>query len=125
MYTHFKEINDLINSSDKIIITTHVVPDGDAIGSVIALSEYLKLKGKNPVIINHSETPYNLKFLDKNKSIRVFNKNADENTALIESAEIIFIVDTNDYSRTRSLEPLIKKSPSKKICIDHHMGTRL
>ena len=67
MYTHFKEINDLIKKSKNIILTTHVVPDGDAIGSVMAFAGYLKQKGKDPVIINHSITPDNLKFLDKKK----------------------------------------------------------
>lgn len=124
MYTHFKEINDLIERSTKIILTTHIVPDGDAIGSVIAFADYLRLKGKSPVIINHSETPFNLKFLDKNNSIRVFKHNEDENKKLIKEAEIIFILDTNEYSRTKSLEPHINSSKAKKVCIDHHLGLR-
>ena len=83
MYTHFKEINDLIKKSKNIILTTHVVPDGDAIGSVMAFAGYLKQKGKDPVIINHSITPDNLKFLDKKNTIRVFAKDQEKNEKLI------------------------------------------
>lgn len=124
MYTHFKEINDLIEKSSKIILTTHIVPDGDAIGSVMAFANYLKLKGKSPVIINHSETPYNLKFLDKKNTIRVFKNKEDENKKLISDAEIIFLLDTNEYSRTKSMEPFLRNSSAKKVCIDHHLGLR-
>ncbi len=119
---NFKEVRYLIDSSTKIILTTHVVPDGDAIGSVIAFYNYLKLKGKSPVIINHSQTPFNLKFLDKENSIRVFLENERENKKLIEEADLIIILDTNEFSRTRSMEIPIKNSSAKKICIDHHTG---
>lgn len=124
MYTHFKEINDLISRSEKIILTTHVVPDGDAIGSVMAFAGYLKQKGKNPVIINHSETPDNLKFLDKKNIIRVFSKDRSKNEKLICEADVIFLLDTNEYSRTKSMEEFLINSPAQKVCIDHHMGLK-
>lgn len=124
MYTHFKEINDLIKKSSNIILTTHVVPDGDAIGSVMAFAGYLKQKGKDPVIINHSATPDNLKFLDKKNTIRVFSKEQQKNEKLLLDADVIFILDTNDFARTKSMEPYIINSPAKKVCIDHHMGLK-
>lgn len=124
LYTHFKEINDLIKKSSNIILTTHVVPDGDAIGSVMAFAGYLKQKGKDPVIINHSATPDNLKFLDKKNTIRVFSKEQQKNEKLLLDADVIFILDTNDFARTKSMEPYIINSPAKKVCIDHHMGLK-
>ncbi|MBK8553180.1 MAG: bifunctional oligoribonuclease/PAP phosphatase NrnA [Ignavibacteria bacterium] len=124
MESNFKEVKGIIDSSNKIVLTTHVVPDGDAIGSVIAFYEYLKLKSKSPVIINHSPTPFNLKFLDKDNSIKVFLENEKENAKLIEEADLIIILDTNEYSRTRSMEESIRNSGAKKICIDHHTGIK-
>lgn len=118
----FKEVRDLIEASSKIILTTHVVPDGDAIGSVIAFAGYLKQKGKSPEIINHSETPFNLQFLDRDNSIKVFMKNENENSKLIEDADLIVILDTNEFSRTKSMEQSVMNSKAKKICIDHHTG---
>ncbi len=113
----------MLDACEKIILTTHVVPDGDAIGSVIAFSDYLKLKGKNPVIINHSGTPDNLKFLDKKNLIRCFLEDETENKKLIAEADVIVILDTNDFSRTKSMADYIANSKAKKICIDHHTGT--
>jgi len=121
---NFKEVKDLLDTCDNIILTTHVVPDGDAIGSVIALNEFLKLKGKSPFIINHSKTPHNLKFLDVNNEIKVFSENEIENSKLIDEADVIVLLDTNEFSRTRSMEPFIIKSNAKKICIDHHTGLK-
>ena len=124
MYSQIKEVIKLVEQSESIILTTHVVPDGDAIGSVIAFSEYLKLKGKIPIIINHSQTPDNLKFLDKKKAIKVFCQKEDENKNLLENADLIFILDTNEFTRTKSMELFLLNSSAKKICIDHHAGIK-
>jgi phosphoesterase RecJ-like protein len=120
----FTSVSDILEKSSNIVLTTHVVPDGDAIGSVIAFSEYLKLKGKHPVIINHSQTPFNLKFLDPDNSIRVFLDNENENIDIIRKADLIIILDTNEFSRTRSMEKTVLSSAAMKICIDHHTGLK-
>lgn len=122
MNSNYGKVNELIEGCSNIILTTHVVPDGDAIGSVMAFSEYLKLKGKKPVIINHSETPFNLKFMDTEDIIKVFRDNVDENTKLINNADLIVILDTNDFKRTKSMQEVLENSAAKKLCIDHHTG---
>lgn len=124
MKKEFTELRKLIAKSKNIIITTHLIPDGDAIGSELAMYSYLKKKKKNVFIINHSITPDNLIFLDPKKIIRIFLKEKDRNEKLIDKADIIFILDTNEYSRTKTMEEHIKNSKAKKICIDHHLGTK-
>lgn len=116
----FEDIVDLIKGSKDFILTSHVNPDGDSIGSEIALFRYLKNNGKNARIINFSATPYNYAFLDKNGIIEKFDENSHREP--IEKADVIFILDTNEYSRLRTMEPLIKASKAKKVCIDHHAG---
>lgn len=116
----FKEIHDLIKNNDKFVITSHVNPDGDSIGSEIALYKYLKKQGKNARIISYSETPDNYLFLDNNNKIEKFDENKHNTT--IQEADVIFILDTNEYSRLRTMEQYIRKSPAKKVCIDHHLG---
>ena len=123
MFNNFNKIYQLIEKSQKFVLTTHLIPDGDAVGSVLALSAYLRAKGKETVIINHSRTPDNYSFLDSKKEIRIFKENAEENISFIDNADLIFILDTNEYSRTKSLGEHIKNSKAKKVCIDHHLGT--
>lgn len=124
MSVKYAELNDIFDSSSKIVLTTHVIPDGDAIGSEMALKRFLEKKYRNPQVINHSQTPGNLKFLDKDDSIRVFENDRDENEELITDADLIVILDTNEYSRTRSMEQSLINSDAKKICIDHHQDIK-
>lgn len=116
----FEDIVDLIKGSKDFILTSHVNPDGDSIGSEIALYTYLKRNGKNARIINFSATPCNYTFLDGNGIIEKFDEIAHK--VPIEKADVIFILDTNEYSRLRTMEPFIKASKAKKVCIDHHAG---
>jgi bifunctional oligoribonuclease and PAP phosphatase NrnA len=120
MKNNFAKVREIIEKHDNILITTHLLPDGDAIGSVLALSEYLRNKGKKTFVVNYSPTPDYLEFLDLNKEIRVFKFDKESNIPLIEKAEVIFLVDTNEFSRTRFMEPYLKNSKAIKICIDHH-----
>ena len=115
-----KEIVSLINNNQEFILTSHVNPDGDSIGSEIALCLYLKNLGKNARILNYSPTPINYSFLDKENVIEEFNE--EKHKGFIENADVIFILDTNEYERVRTLAPYIKASKAKRILIDHHLG---
>ncbi|MBZ0203402.1 MAG: bifunctional oligoribonuclease/PAP phosphatase NrnA [Ignavibacteria bacterium] len=115
-----KEIVSLINNNQEFILTSHVNPDGDSIGSEIALQKYLSSLGKSAKVLNYSPTPANYTFLDSDNVIEQFNEVHHKN--LIENTDVIFVLDTNEYSRLRTLEPFIKSSKAKKILIDHHLG---
>ena len=115
-----KKILDFIENHDNFVITSHVNPDGDSIGSEIALYKYLLKQGKKVDVINYSRTPDNYVFLDSGNIIKQFDENSYKQ--LISDAEVIFILDTNEYSRLRTMAPFIKESPAKKVCIDHHLG---
>lgn len=123
MKKEFTELRKLISESKNSVITTHLIPDGDAIGSELALYSFLKSKKKNVTILNHSVTPDNLAFLDPSKIINIYPKQIEKSKKIIGKADLIFIVDTNEYTRTKSMEECIRKSKAKKICIDHHLGT--
>jgi len=116
-----EEINNLrkiIEQNDSFVLTTHHNPDGDAIGSEIAMAEYLKSMGKNVHIINNSETPDNYQFLDEKNEIIVYEKL--KHKQLLADADVYLILDISDWARLRELGDLIKNSSVPKICIDHH-----
>ena len=115
-----KKILDLIKNHENFLITSHVNPDGDSIGSEIALYKYLIKQGKKVSVINYSKTPDNYLFLDSGNIIQQFDENRHKQ--LISDSDVIFILDTNEYSRLKSMAPLIKESHAKKVCIDHHLG---
>jgi len=119
MNEKIEKIISEIKSNKNFIITTHVNPDGDAIGSELALARYLTSIGKNVKIINHSPTPDYLMFmLNSNEEIIEFNDGLHSDN--INDTNIIFTLDLSQLSRTKSLEGFIRKSSATKICIDHH-----
>lgn len=122
MDKNFKDIHELIGGNRKIVLTTHLLPDGDAIGSELALYYYFLKKGKEAHVINHNESPDHLVFLDEDNVIRRYRDNKEENDKIISEADLIFVVDTNEYARLRSMEESIRNSKAKKVCIDHHLG---
>ena len=114
----FNKLKEIINKYDTFLITTHVNPDADAIGSEIAFHLILKKLGKKTYIINHSETPYNLKFLDKDNIIKKFDKNIHSN--LFGGVEVLVALDFNSSDRIVRMREDFQNSKKIKICIDHH-----
>lgn len=111
-------LNDLIARHQKFVLTTHINPDGDAIGSEIAMTEYLRRLGKEVFIINNSPTPNNYKFLDGKEEIIVYDEGQHHH--IIASADVYIIVDISDWERLLKIGQIIKNVPVPKICIDHH-----
>ena len=118
MAIDIKLFQKIILENKSFILTTHVNPDGDAIGSVIAMANFLLQMGKNVSIINCSETPKNYIFLDKEKKIENYETSLDKK---ILSCDVIMVLDTNSGSRLKSMENIVKTSTAKKIIIDHHL----
>lgn len=108
---------NIIENNKFFVITTHINPDGDAIGSAMALFFFLKLFNKEVKVINHSETPKYYQFLDPKSEIETLN---NTNSDIIINADVIFLVDLNEVSRVKSLKDIVLKSKAKKIIIDHH-----
>ncbi|MBK8947136.1 MAG: bifunctional oligoribonuclease/PAP phosphatase NrnA [Ignavibacteriae bacterium] len=107
-----------LNKFSSFIITTHVNPDPDAIGSEIAIAEILKQLNKKFKIINRSETPYNIKFLDSENFIEVFNE--VNHKSVFEDYEAAIVLDLNHLNRTSIMENSFRNFKGKIICIDHH-----
>jgi len=103
----------------SFVLTTHVNPDGDGLGSEIALAEWLSARGKRVSILNVSETPAIYRFLDARSRISQFNEQRD--APAIAAAEVIVVLDTNHPDRLRGMEPHVLKSKATKLCIDHHL----
>jgi bifunctional oligoribonuclease and PAP phosphatase NrnA len=122
MNKDFTRILKKIDKANKFVLTTHLLPDGDAIGSEMAVYFYLCKKGKIVSVINHNESPEHLAFLDYDNVIKKYRDDKTSNNELISEADIIFVIDTNEYSRTKSMEESIRNSKALKICIDHHQG---
>lgn len=117
----FNRFKEVIDNNKKFVITTHINPDGDALGSQLALAYFLLQLGKYVDLINHSSTPGNYKFLDEDNIIHRYDKKLDE---VILNADVLIAVDFNEITRIKSMVDVFGKSKAYKICIDHHTNPK-
>jgi len=114
-----EQLKSHIERSRKFVLTTHVNPDGDALGSELAFAAALRQLGKDVVIFNHNATPENYRWMDRDGDLRQFRP--DDHHAAVMDADCIVVLDTNAPDRLRSLDPFISRSKAVKIVIDHHL----
>lgn len=113
----FLEIKKILSQPKRIVIIPHRNPDGDAMGSSLAMYKFLKNKGHSPLVLAPTVYPSFLQWLPNNETVEVFDHSKIN---IIESAEIIFFMDFNSLSRIDDMRAYIEKSTAIKIMIDHH-----
>ena len=111
----------LLQSPQKIFITTHHKPDGDAIGSMLGLYHYLTLKGHQVTPVAPSEVPDFLLWLPGVRQVINYEADAAAAELALQGADYIFCLDFNDFSRVKGLETALTAATQPKILIDHHM----
>ncbi len=110
-----------ISKTRKAAIITHHNPDGDAVGSSLALYHYLLKKGIKPEIFFSNMYPDFLSWMITDENLSVYNnKNEDVIKNRIMDADTIFCLDFNSFHRAWHLKPFLKTSKAYKILIDHH-----
>lgn len=114
------KLRNFIVQSEKILILTHYNPDGDAMGSSLALYHYLKKIGKCPVLVTPNDYPKFLHWLPGNDEVLVYKRQNGTVLNAIKEADLIFTLDFNDLDRTEGMEKFILEASAKKIMIDHH-----
>lgn len=115
-----RRVNDLLSTPKKVCIIPHKNPDGDAIGSTLALSFFLQEMGHEISPIVPNEYPDFLKWMPGTDTIRNYERDSGGLTGSILKADAIFCLDYNDLSRIGDMESVVKGAPGTKIMIDHH-----
>lgn len=115
------KILNLIDESQKIIITTHLSPDGDALGSSLALYHFLIRSGKDVKLMVPNSFPYFLKWMPGADDIQIYDYNPEAGQYNLKNADLIFSLDYNIPKRVGKMGEFLEKSPAKKALIDHHL----
>lgn len=116
-----KELSELLDSSDNILLISHINPDGDAIGSQLALYHYLTSKEKEVEMICPNNLQEFLKWMDGVEKINIFIRNRTKCIRLIENATLIIMLDFNQSNRLGEAEKYVLNSSAYKIVLDHHL----
>ncbi|PCI08681.1 MAG: DHH family phosphoesterase [Flavobacteriaceae bacterium] len=119
--TEISEIKDLLSTPQNIVIIPHRNPDGDAIGSSLALYHFLKYS-HNVTIVSPNDYPDFLKWMPSEKNaIRLFDKQNSQSKKALENASIVFLLDFNALHRLgKDMEKTVEKFEGTFIMIDHH-----
>jgi len=115
------ELKSLLATPQKIVITTHHKPDGDAMGSSLGLYAYLIQKGHHVKVITPTDYPYFLHWLPNNSDVIIYTEEKAQSEKLVEEAALIFCLDFNTLSRINELGEVIRSSQGYKVMIDHHL----
>jgi len=122
MNSQIAEVKKLLSVPKDIVLTSHRNPDGDAMGSSLALQLYLNELGHNTKVAFPSEYPEFVGWMPGSKEILVHDLEPELVNAALEQADIIFILDYNGLDRVDKMgEVIAAQSKPVKIMIDHHL----
>jgi len=113
-----EKILDLIESSQRILITSHRDPDGDSIGSQLALDGFLRSLAKTTRIVNQGCLPLRYVFLDPQKRIENFNSVPKEKNFNFKPG-VVFVLECPSLDRLGEVKKIVP-AESRLINIDHH-----
>jgi phosphoesterase RecJ-like protein len=118
--TDLKALDTLLTASQKIVITAHYNPDGDAVGSSLGLFHYLKAKGHEVFVVLPNEFPDFLTWMPGSNEILFATRDKEIAIQRLKSATIIFSLDYNAPSRTEHMKEALLDNTALKVLIDHH-----
>lgn len=117
---NFEDLKNLLSQPKRIVLIPHRNPDGDAIGSTLAMAQYLTKKGHCCDIVSPNDFPKFLKWMEGAKNIHIAEYNPGNSRRLVENAELIFILDFNSIQRIDEVGDWLNRSKVPKVMIDHH-----
>lgn len=125
---NISEITALVHtlaSASSVSISTHIRPDGDAVGSSVAMLHFLHALGKRARIVFPHEVPGTVRFLLEGISkecILVHEESPEESEQAIRGSDLIISLDYNSFTRTDQLQKALEESAAAKVLIDHHLA---
>jgi bifunctional oligoribonuclease and PAP phosphatase NrnA len=114
-------VAEFLKSPKKVFLTSHSNPDGDALGSLLALYHFLSGAGHVVSMMVPNRFPGFLQWMPGQDEIHIYEKQPDLCDHLFQEAELIFSLDYNSPERLENASVPFRKSKGMKILIDHHI----
>lgn len=114
-------LRELIETHQSFLITSHVRPDADALGSELGMLAILQHFGKQATIVNASAPPTNLHFMNADGQILKLNESIAR--ASVPKVDVFVVVDTSAWQQLGNMSDIIQATTSKRIVIDHHISS--
>jgi phosphoesterase RecJ-like protein len=119
-FSAFSAFDALVRDRQRFVLTTHVNPDGDGLGSEVALGLWLRAKGKDVAILNDGKAPWNFDFLARHFPLDHWTPERAEE--LFAKAEVLVVLDTQNKERLGRIAPYADRKGLDVVVLDHHVG---
>jgi len=111
---------DIVHRGERFLLTTHMRPDCDGLGSELGMAGVLEALDKHVAIVNGEEVPQHLAFIDPDRRIQVLHEGvgADALTAY----DVVIVLDTSAWVQLGPMADVVRRSTARKVVLDHHIG---
>jgi phosphoesterase RecJ-like protein len=120
MSINWPRFTELVRSHDRFLLTSHIRPDCDALGSELGMAGVLEALGKDVVIVNAQATPPNLAFIDPDKKLKTLG--VDVQPFHLEGIEVLLVLDTSAWAQLGTMAEVVRETKAHKAILDHHVG---
>ena len=114
-------LKKILSQAHTAILTCHLSPDGDALGSTLGLCRVLRNMGIKARVAVPDTPPRYLMFLPGAEHILVFSRNQPYVQSMLATTDVVFCLDYNEPKRIDMMAPAMMASPAAKVLIDHHL----
>ncbi|MBM4004945.1 MAG: bifunctional oligoribonuclease/PAP phosphatase NrnA [Planctomycetes bacterium] len=114
------EFKALLAKRQRVLLTSHVRPDCDALGSELGMAGVLEALGKQVRIVNGQATPPNLAFIDPGRRIEVLGEVVTAKD--LDDRELLIILDTSAWAQLGPMGEVVRGTAAFKAVVDHHVS---
>ena len=120
MTINWSRFAEIIHAHERFLLTSHIRPDCDALGSELGMALILEALGKRVSIVNGMETPPNLAFIDPEKRIKMIGRDVQLDD--LDDIEVLMVLDTSAWAQLGPMGDVLRATKAKKIVLDHHVS---
>ncbi len=119
MTINWERLASILHQHQHFVLTSHIRPDCDALGSELGMAGVLESMGKKVDIINGHPTPPGLAFLDPSQRIKVLGEHLFPDDV---TGQCLIVLDTSAWAQLGPMAEVLRRFSGPKLCIDHHVG---
>ena len=111
---------EIVNANQQFLLTSHIRPDCDALGSELGMAGLLDALGKQTRIVNGQATPPNLSFIDPHR--RIMELGSDVQVDDLHDTDVMMVMDTSAWAQLGPMGEVLRSLSATKIILDHHVS---
>ena len=111
---------DILRRCSRVVLTSHVRPDCDALGSELGMAGILRGLGKDVRIVNAQATPPGLRWIDPDRLIESLGEGVKP--ADLDDRDLFIVLDTSAWAQLGAMGEVLKAHRDRVLVIDHHVS---